>query len=96
VEVRILIAASACRISHVALSEPFEALSIDLQARLYLAQSSIGDSHSSDALWETVNTFSIPVQRLGRWNAVAFWFEVRRRSRQLREWSQQVFSSLEL
>lgn len=95
-EVRILIAASACRIVHVALSEPFEALSIDLQARLYLAQSRIDDSHFSDALWETVNTFSIPVQRSGRWNAVAFWFEVRRSPCQLREWSQQVFSSLEL
>lgn len=82
-ELRILIAACACRIPHVALSEPFQALSIHLQARLYLAQSRIDDSQFSDALWETVSTFSIPVQRSGRWNAVAFWFEVRRSPCQL-------------
>ena len=77
-ELRILIAASACRIPHFALSEPFEALSINLQARLYLVQSRIDDSQFSDALWETVSTLFIPVQLSGRWNAVAFWFEVRR------------------
>ena len=65
-----------CRLPHVALSEPFEALQVDLQSRLaYKVESE--EAQSPQVLWENKRTTSVPVQTSGRLNAVAFWFEAR-------------------
>lgn len=68
---------ASCRIPHVALSEPFEALQIDLQGRLCHQQSRDDTDQQLEVLWESSSTMSVPVKCSGRWNAVAFWFEVR-------------------
>lgn len=67
---------ASCRIPHVALSEPFEALHMDLQSRLCHHQSRDDTNQQPEPLWESLSTLSVPVQCSGRWNAVAFWFEV--------------------
>lgn len=68
---------SACRIPHVVLSEPFEALHIDLQSRLCLAQSRDACSKQPEVLWESMRTVSISLEQGGRWNGIAYWFQVR-------------------
>ncbi len=65
-----------CRVPHVALSEPFEALHIDLQSRLCLAQSMDTSAQQPEVLWESMSTMSVPLKHGGRWNGIAFWFEV--------------------
>ena len=67
---------STCRIPHVVLSEPFEVIHIDLQSRLCLAQSSEAGVQQPEVLWESMSTLSVPLEHGGRWNGIAYWFEV--------------------
>ena len=67
---------STCRIPHVVLSEPFEAIHIDLQSRLCLAQSREAGVQQPEVLWESMSTLSVPLEHGGRWNGIAYWFEV--------------------
>ena len=60
----------------MALSEPFEALHIDLQSRLCLAQSRDTSAQQPEVLWESMTTVSVPLKHGGRWNGIAFWFGV--------------------
>ena len=73
-----------CRIPHVALTEPFEALHIDLQSRLSLAQSRDTSAEQPEVLWESMSSITIPLKHGGRWNGIAYWFEV---SSDVRSWS---------
>ena len=58
------------------LSEPFEAVHIDLQSRLCIAQSRKAGAQQPEVLWESMSTVSVPLEHGGRWNGIMYWFEV--------------------
>ena len=68
-----LLSKAVCRIPHTPLSEPFEALHIDLQSRLFHSGQ---EGQRKGMQWESKTTIPVPVLRSGRCNAVAFWVEV--------------------
>jgi predicted RNA methylase len=79
------------RTPHRAVSAPFRARRLDLQARVAAVQAAWarrrqgGDAEDDDAgavggsngeLWEYDEEVEVPITAAGRWNAVAFWFDL--------------------
>ena len=47
-----------------------------MQSRLCLAQSEGAGVEQAGVFWESKGTVSVILERGGRWNGIAFWFEV--------------------
>ena len=43
---------------------------------LCLAQSRDASVEQPEVLWESMSTLSVPLKHGGRWNGIAYWFEV--------------------
>ena len=61
------------------LSEPFRALSLDLQQRVDAVSSMAAegkDPFASRMDWEVNETIHVQACQSGTWNGIAFWFQV--------------------
>ena len=69
------------RVPHKRLSEPFEALTLDLQRRVddITFQRLADEASGVKSLWERQRSLAVPVTEAGICNAVVFWFQVCKR-----------------